>query len=457
VIDGGFDPIPLAADEGDTLRIVVSLSNGGMAAARMVVPARRRPRVVRTSPTAGRRDVAINASVVVVFSEPIAASSVNPANVRVLKESAAVPGTVRFVEGSPTSIEFVPETPLEPGAAYQLVVGAGVVDLSGDAIEAAVTVPFSTVPAEQAGPAFDDPLGILTIPVRGIVAFEPGGTYLEVLTDPAEGRPDDLWTNDGFPAWSRDGKRIAFRRITRITAEGNSAEEGSPVVAIYVMNADGSNPVRITPLDAFADRPAWAPDGSRIAFQKRRNGFGDLYMENDADIFVMNADGSDPVQLVNTPQPSWGAAWSPDGTKIAYVSGELSARDIFVINPDGSGMVNLTNDAAQDFDPDWSPDGSRIAFVKDGDLYVMNADGTNPSRVAQSAGGGEYITMPRWSPDGLSILYATYSPCGWWFDTCPDPERPAIIVRLSDGAERALPAYTVEMWAGQWSWRARGE
>ena len=444
VIDGGFDPIPLAAEPGDTLRISVELSDGGMAAARTVVPARRRPRVVRTSPVAGRRDVAINSSVVVVFSEPIAASSVDPANIRIVRASAPVPGTLRPVDGAPTSIEFTPEAPFEAGAAYELVVGSGIVDLSGDPLDAAITVPFATAGQESGVPTADVGLDVLAVSAGGIVVYDPDGTYLERLSDPAASRPDDPFTHDFFPAWSRDGGRIAFSRII-----GEYDPAFGDISYIYVMNADGSSQVRITPVDGHAMRPTWSPDGSRIAFQTRRNAVG-----ND-EIYVMNADGSNPVRLTNHLQPGWGPAWSPDGTKIAYVTyDEVGNADIFVMNPDGSGRVNLTNDVGFDNDPDWSPDGSRIAFTKDADLFIMNADGTNPSRI-ELAGTANTATIPKWSPDGLSILYATTTWCDWG-ETCPDYlGPPATIVRLSDGFQRPLPGSIDGMIVGHWSWRPR--
>jgi Tol biopolymer transport system component len=222
---------------------------------------------------------------------------------------------------------------------------------------------------------------------------------------------------------------------------------------IHVMNADGSNELTLTPLDGYAMRPTWSPDGTRIAFETRRNPDGQ------DEIYVMNADGSDPVRLTNSRQPSWQAAWSPDGSKIAYVSYDETSNgngDIFVMNPDGSGVVNLTRDTEFDNYPDWSPDGSRIAFSKGSDLYIMNADGTNPTRVDLSGGPAMWAAEPKWAPDGLSILYATYFWCDWGDTTCVEYAGPsATVVRLSDGFQWALPASQDGMTAGHWGWRPR--
>ena len=98
-----------------------------------------------------------------------------------------------------------------------------------------------------------------------------------------------------------------------------------------------------------------------------------------------------------------GPAWSPDGKKIAFVSWRESNHDmnddIYVMNADGTNAVNLTNHEAQDFDPAWSPDGTKIAFVSDRggnyDIYVMNADGTGEVKITDNPGRD---SDPTWSP-----------------------------------------------------------
>jgi TolB protein len=111
----------------------------------------------------------------------------------------------------------------------------------------------------------------------------------------------------------------------------------------------------------------------------------------------MNADGSGVTRLTNNPGLAAGVpdapAWSPDGTRIAFVGVPSGRRpDIYVMNADGSGLRNLTNTAAQDYSPAWSPDGTRIAYEYGGstdrglqtlgDIYVMNADGSGVVRLA---------------------------------------------------------------------------
>lgn len=186
---------------------------------------------------------------------------------------------------------------------------------------------------------------------------------------------------DGTPAWSPDGQKIAF----------SSNRDGYG--EIYVMNADGSGPTRLTQLHA-ASQPSWAPDGTRMAFQ------------SSGDIWTMNADGSAQVRVTYGGGSS--PAWSPDGQKIAFNCGFNGIREICVMNVDGSGVANLTNQPSGEWSPSWSPNGQQIAFFSDRDgrfeIYVMNADGSEQTRLTHIYTSSMY---PTWSPDGQIIAFAS--------------------------------------------------
>ena len=111
------------------------------------------------------------------------------------------------------------------------------------------------------------------------------------------------------------------------------------------MNADGSNPKRLTNNTAWDSGPAWSPDGKNMAFYTDRAGGGE--------IFVMNADGSNPYNLTNYPGLDGSPAWSPDGKLIAFSSNRGDNLDIYSMNIDGSDVRRLTDNPKLDDDPAW--------------------------------------------------------------------------------------------------------
>ena len=207
---------------------------------------------------------------------------------------------------------------------------------------------------------------------------------------------------NGSPAWSPDGTKIAFTSYRDDNFE------------IYVMNADGTNLKNLT-LHLDSDTfPTWSPDGRKIAFESMQVAEGVL---NHADIFVMDADGANRTNITQNPRAyNRTPSWSPDGSKITFAAVRDVHRvdlwnsdlDIFVMNADGTNPVKLTEDARFNMFPSWSPDGERIAFARathdditDSDIYVMNADGTALVNLTQTPGVGE--CYPSWKPTPFSV------------------------------------------------------
>ena len=188
----------------------------------------------------------------------------------------------------------------------------------------------------------------------------------------------------------------------------DSTEEGN--AEIYVINPDGTGRTRLTTHPASDVAPAWSPDGSKIAFESYRDG--------NAGIYVMDADGSNPLWLTDGLRDATRPAWSPDGTRIAFTTWLEGYGEIYVIDATGADLVNVTNDPAEDGDPAWSPDGTRIAFrsSRDGDpgssrIYVMNADGSGAVRLSGDPWDAD--AEPAWSPDGTLLAFSRVA-CDWW-------------------------------------------
>lgn len=229
-----------------------------------------------------------------------------------------------------------------------------------------------------------------------------GRVYVMNADGSEQARVSPLEVNDLTPTWSLDGLRIAFSRFR----DGN--------FDIYVMNSDGSNVVRLTSDPAVDGNPAWSPDGTQIAFMSERDG--------DAEVFVMNADGSAVTQLTSNTVGDFHPAWSPDGARIVFAraagggcftgaclpSGGPDA-DLFVMNADGSAVTLLlaSPQGVGYTYPNWSPDGRWIAFESTGCGYsfdghcwyswhgiqAVSADGARVESITTAFGSD-----PAWKP-----------------------------------------------------------
>jgi TolB protein len=253
--------------------------------------------------------------------------------------------------------------------------------------------------------------------------------------------------DQGEPFFSPDGSKIVYETVV------------AGFQQIFVMNADGRNPIQLTNDAVNHDSPAWSPDGRKIAFVSDKGG--------DESIWIMDSGGSNQERLTGGDHrfihPNWSAdssrlifctdddlkpprknaseiytldlksrrltmlisggtntypSWSPDGSKIAFrkMLGEMNS-EIFVASSDGSNQKNLTANPAFDGWPAWSPDGRQIAFASNRranyQIFVMDQDGSNVRLVANTDGRA---TEPRWSPDGTRIYFSNCRPVDWGFD-----------------------------------------
>ena len=228
-----------------------------------------------------------------------------------------------------------------------------------------------------------------------------GGNPQNLTNDPADDRE---------ASWSPDGKRIAFV---------SERDEPRVYADIYVMDADGSNPQRLTDHD-FDDRePSWSPDGEHIVFSARREGHFENKFAITYEIYVMDADGGNEQRLTENRKNDGAPSWSPDGKRIVFEAdrkGDFENFDIYVMDADGGNQQKLTNDRGWDSSPSWSPNGERIAFMSERDgnteIYVMDADGGNLQNLTNNPGGD---FGPAWlnSPFSVSPAGKTFTMWGW--------------------------------------------
>ena len=249
-----------------------------------------------------------------------------------------------------------------------------------------------------------------------LMVVDADGSGLRRLTDSAG--------SDFASSWSPDGRRLAFVS----TRDGNRE--------VYVIGADGADAVRLTRHEAEDAWPRWSPDGEAIAFVSGRDGPREIYLvrpdgsglrrvtAGDIDVdgriawhpggkellarghtrgelkdestpgflYAVPLGGGAARRLHAQPRRDYNAAWSPDGSRLAFDAhrdggweSEDGGWEVFSARPDGTDRVNLTRNAVNDWGPAWSPDGRRIAYCSGLDnryeIHVMAADGSAAARL----------------------------------------------------------------------------
>jgi Tol biopolymer transport system component len=250
-----------------------------------------------------------------------------------------------------------------------------------------------------------------------IWTVNPDGTALTQLT-PGYAPGATCQTGDEEPHWSPDGTKILFTR----------QKDGSQ--EIWVMNADGTNQTKLTndgdgllctTGKTWDENASWSPDGKKIIFTSSRasNGFNES-------LYTMNADGTGQALLLSMPTALVSeASYSPDGKTIAFHVEPLAANpasscdgvtlggEIWIMNADGTNAKHLTTHTGCSWDENlaWSPDGTKIAFTREvqstssDEIFIMKADGTNVVQLTSNFAGFT-SEHPAFSPDGKKIVFA---------------------------------------------------
>ena len=176
---------------------------------------------------------------------------------------------------------------------------------------------------------------------------------------------------------------------------------------IYTMNFDGSEVRQITKIRSIAMGAAWSPDGSKLAFSVfNRHSDG----TKNIDLFDYSFRTGSMRLLSNRKGINSGASYHPNGKEAALTLSYTGNPDIYLLNIDARTTTKLTSSVGFDVDPSFSPDGSKIAFVSSraGKPMVYTMSLANPSDVKRITFAGQYNATPNWSPDGKKIVFA-----GW--------------------------------------------
>lgn len=196
------------------------------------------------------------------------------------------------------------------------------------------------------------------------------------------------------PAWSPDGKKIAF---TSYSAENPN---------LLMLNLKLGNISTLSAAKGLNTAPAWSPDGKKIAFTMTRDG--------NAEIYSLEVESGHFQRLTSHPAIESSPSWAPGGREIVFTSDRTGSPQIYVMDAEGANVRRLTYDGNYNDSPAWSPKGERIAFVSriEGQFHIFTMDiyGENLQQITSGPGNNE---DPCWAPDGFRLAFASNRNGGW--------------------------------------------
>jgi TolB protein len=263
------------------------------------------------------------------------------------------------------------------------------------------------------------------------------GSPTHVMAVPAYGgKPVDVAlpmmpsTYTGQVAWSSDGSRLAFvaGRAHHVRAQ---AGDGN----LFVMHADGTHLKQLTS-GASVSAPSWSPSGGQIVVVRNQG----------TELIVIDATG-DGIHVISSRHGYYQVpAWSPDGRWIAVQSapvGALDVESVYLLHPDGSDLHRVPGSTLSEGFPAWSPNGARLAYRSGERIWLMNADGTHRRQLTHCRLPCVADYSPAWSPDGRRIAFTRQEDGGG--------ATRIYVVDLHTGHVHALTPHL--RWAGNPAWR----
>jgi uncharacterized membrane protein len=260
------------------------------------------------------------------------------------------------------------------------------------------TIPPTATPTETPIEVTPSPTSVSLPRFGGVILFESdrdGNPEIYVLDDAGHiNRMTDNPSSDTQAAWDPSMQRIAF------TTNRDGQNE------IYLMNADGTNPINLTNNPADDQQPSWSVDGQWIAFTSNREG--------NYEIYILHVNGPEVINLTNNPgndaQPNWvrSTTFDPSGESIVFTSDRDGNQEIYRMKTDGSEVTNLTGNPASDQLAKGSPDGALVVFTtnRDGnqEIYSMRIDGLDQMNQTNNPAND---FGPSWAPSQAWIAFTT--------------------------------------------------
>jgi hypothetical protein len=206
---------------------------------------------------------------------------------------------------------------------------------------------------------------------------------------------DNSSAEDGYQV-QRSGDGTTYSTITNLAANTTSyGDAGTTGNTTYSYRVQAKKDGGFSDLSNVATAQGVPPVTTQIAYAS--------VVDGNAEVYVINSDGSGTQRLTSNPAWDGEPAWSPDRQRLAFTSERDGALEIYVMNADGSNVTRLTTGGGSK--PSWSPDGTRIAFARNYEIYTMNSDGTNLKQLTNISSATSWAASPAWSPTGDKVAF----------------------------------------------------